>query len=117
MPLPAWAAVVALVVAPLCFVVILRAEPRDAPWIVAAGAIGVLGGRLGAATLGVELGTFAGALAVAAASSAYERLQHRPPRGAGAGHLLLVPGSVRFRSLTSLMERKALAGIERPPSA
>ncbi len=35
----------------------------------------------------------------------------------GRALLLLVPGSVRFRSLTSLMERKALAGIERPPSA
>ena len=75
-PLPAWAAVVALVVAPLCFVVILRAEPRDAPWIVAAGAIGVLDG--GAATLGVELGTLPARSAVA--SSAYERCSTGPPR-------------------------------------
>jgi uncharacterized membrane protein YjjB (DUF3815 family) len=112
-PLPTWAPLVALVVAPLCFVVILRAELRDAPWIVAAGAIGVMGGRLGAATLGVELGTFAGALAVAVASSLYERWQHRPAAVVSVpGILLLVPGSVGFRSLTSLMERKAVAGIE-----
>jgi uncharacterized membrane protein YjjP (DUF1212 family) len=112
-PLPAWAALVALVVAPLCFVVILRAEPRDAPWIVAAGIIGVLGGRLGAATLGVELGTFAGALAVAVASSLYERWQRRPAAVVLVpGILLLVPGSVGFRSLTSLLEREAVAGIE-----
>ena len=112
-PLPAWAGLVALVAAPLCFVVILRAEPRDAPWIVAAGALGVLGGRLGAATLGVELGTFAGALAVAVASSAYARWTRRPAAVVLVpGILLLVPGSVGFRSLTSLMERKAVAGIE-----
>jgi len=112
-PLPPWAPLVALVAAPLCFVVILRAELRDAPWIVAAGVIGVMGGRLGAATLGVELGTFAGALAVAIASSVYERWQHRPAAVVSVpGILLLVPGSVGFRSLTSLMERKAVAGIE-----
>jgi uncharacterized membrane protein YjjP (DUF1212 family) len=111
--LPGWAGLVALVVAPLCFVVILRAEPSDAGWIVAAGALGVLGGRLGAATLGVELGTFAGALAVALASSVYERLRQRPAAVVLVpGILLLVPGSVGFRSLTSLMERKAVAGIE-----
>jgi len=111
--LPAWSGIVALVVAPLCFTVVLRAEPRDAPWIVAAGALGVLGGRLGAATLGVELGTFAGAFAVALASSAYERWRHRPASVVSVpGILLLVPGSVGFRSLTSLMERQAVAGIE-----
>jgi uncharacterized membrane protein YjjP (DUF1212 family) len=111
--LPAWASLVALLVAPLCFVVILRADLSDAPWIVAAGALGVLGGRLGAATLGVELGTFAGALAVALASSIYERLRHRPAAVVLVpGILLLVPGSVGFRSLTSLMERKTVAGIE-----
>ena len=111
--LPAWASLVALVVAPLSFVVILRADPRDTPWIVAAGVLGVLGGRLGAATLGVELGTFAGALAVALASSVYERWRRRPAAVVLVpGILLLVPGSVGFRSLTSLMERRAVAGIE-----
>ncbi|HEX5830385.1 MAG TPA: threonine/serine exporter family protein [Gemmatimonadaceae bacterium] len=112
-PLPGWAGLVAVVLAPLCFTVILRAQPRDAPWIVAAGALGVVGGRLGAATLGVELGTFAGAFAVALASSAYERWRHRPAAVVLVpGILLLVPGSVGFRSLTSLLERQALAGIQ-----
>jgi len=111
--LPAWAGLVALVVAPLCFVVVLRAEPRDTPWIVLAGVLGVQGGRLGAATLGVELGTFAGAFVVALASSAYGRWRHRPAAVVLVpGILLLVPGSVGFRSLTSLLERQAVAGIE-----
>jgi uncharacterized membrane protein YjjB (DUF3815 family) len=112
-PLPAWAGITALIVAPLSFVVILRAELRDAPWIVAAGVIGVVGGRVGAATLGLELGTFAGAVAVAVASSAYARWTRRPAAVVLVpGILLLVPGSIGFRSLTSLMERKAVAGIE-----
>jgi uncharacterized membrane protein YjjP (DUF1212 family) len=112
-PLPLWARITALIVAPLCFTVILRAEPRDAPWIVLAGALGVMGGRLGAATFGVELGTFAGSLVVALAGSVYERLRRRQASVVVVpGILLLVPGSVGFRSLSSLMDRQAVTGIE-----
>jgi uncharacterized membrane protein YjjB (DUF3815 family) len=112
-PLPDWTAYLAVVAAGLGFVVVLQAEPRDAVWIVAIGALGVIGGRAGAATLGVELGTFAGALAVGLASSAYERATLRPAAVVSVpGILLLVPGSVGFRGLTSLLERQAVAGIE-----
>lgn len=111
--LPSWAGWVALVIAPLCFVVIFRADYRDAPWIIAGGALGVIGGRIGAAQLGVELGAFVGSFAVALASTLYERLRKRPAAVVLVpGLLLLVPGTVGFRSVTSLMERQALAGIE-----
>jgi uncharacterized membrane protein YjjP (DUF1212 family) len=112
-PLPGWTAFAAVVAAGLGFVVVLRAEPGDGPWIVAIGTLGMLGGRAGAATLGVELGTFAGALAVGLASSAYERWSQRPAAVVLVpGILLLVPGSVGFRALTSLMARQAVVGIE-----
>ncbi len=111
--LPWWASVAALAVAPLCFTVILRAEPRDAPWIVLAGALGVAGGRLGTAALGAELGAFAGAFVVALASSGYERWLRRPAAVVLVpGILQLVPGSVGFRSLVALMDRRAVAGLE-----
>jgi uncharacterized membrane protein YjjP (DUF1212 family) len=112
-PVPGWSPWLAMLAAGLGFVVVLRAEARDAPWIVAIGGLGVLGGRVGAATLGVELGTFAGALAVGLASSAYERWTQRPAAVVSVpGILLLVPGSVGFRGLTSLLERQAVVGIE-----
>ncbi|MBV9879793.1 MAG: threonine/serine exporter family protein [Gemmatirosa sp.] len=112
-PLPMWAGLVALVVAPLSFTVILRAAPRDTPWIVAAGALGVAGGRLGAATLGVELGAFAGSFAVALAGSGYERWRRRPSAVVVVpGILQLVPGSVGFRSLLSLMDREPVVGLQ-----
>jgi uncharacterized membrane protein YjjB (DUF3815 family) len=112
-PLPDWAGLVALVVAPVSFTIILRAEPRDTPWIVAAGALGVAGGRLGSHVLGVELGAFAGSFAVAIAAGVYERWRRRPSAVVLVpGILQLVPGSVGFRSLLSLMDRKAVAGLE-----
>ena len=111
--LPEWTAALAVLAAGLGFVVVLQAEPRDALWIVAIGALGVIGGRAGAATLGVELGTFTGALAVGVASTGYGRWTRRPTAVVSVpGILLLVPGSVGFRGIASLLERQAVAGIE-----
>jgi len=111
--LPRWASFVALAVAPACFMVILRAEPRELPWIVAAGALGVVGGRVGAHTLGAELGAFAGSFAVALASAGYERLRQRPAAVVLVpGILLLVPGSVGFRSLLYIIDRNAVVGLQ-----
>ena len=113
MLLPPGATWVALVIAPLCFMVIFRADFRDAPWIVLGGALGVMGGRVGAMQFGPELGAFVGSFAVALISTAFERIRKRPAAVVLVpGLLLLVPGSVGFRSITSLMERQAIAGIE-----
>jgi len=110
--LPVWAPIVAIVLAAACSVVILRADPRDAPWIVAAGLLGVLAGRFGAARLGQELGMFVAAFGVAMASAAYERWRSRPaPVVLVPGILLLVPGSIGYLSMSSLMERDTVAGI------
>ncbi|AHG89291.1 protein of unknown function DUF1212 [Gemmatirosa kalamazoonensis] len=110
---PAWANLVALVLAPMCFTVILRAEPRDLPWIVAASALGYVAGRLGASALGAELGAFAGSFAVTLASAGYERWRQRPAAVVLVpGILLLVPGSIGFRSLLSLMDREAVVGLQ-----
>jgi uncharacterized membrane protein YjjP (DUF1212 family) len=111
--LPGWTEIVALITAPLAFTVILRAEPRDAIWIVIAGMFGVLGGRVGARTLGNELGVFVGALAVGVSSNIYGRLLNRPATVTLVpGILLLVPGSIGFRSLASLLDREVVLGVE-----
>jgi uncharacterized membrane protein YjjP (DUF1212 family) len=111
--LPAWTEVLALVIAPLAFVVLLRAERRDAPWIVLSGILAVLGGRLGAQLFGLELGVFAGSLAVGAASNVYARLLRRPAAVTLVpGILLLVPGSIGFRSLASLLDREVVLGVD-----
>jgi uncharacterized membrane protein YjjB (DUF3815 family) len=93
--------------------VILRADPRDTPWIIAAGVLGVVAGRFGAVKLGLELGSFVAAFGVALASSAFERWRRRPaPVVLVPGILLLVPGSIGYRSMASLMERNTVSGID-----
>jgi len=111
--LPAWTAIAAVLLASASSAVILRADPRDAPWIVAAGVLGVVAGRFGASKFGLELGMFVAAFGVALASSAYERWLRRPaPVVLVPGILLLVPGSIGYRSVAALMERNTVAGID-----
>jgi uncharacterized membrane protein YjjB (DUF3815 family) len=112
-PLPAWTEGAALVVAALSFTVLLRAQPRDAVWILLAGAVALAAGRLGSFALGPELGVFVGSLIVGLASSAYAALLRRPAAITRVpGILLLVPGSIGFRSLTSLLDREVVPGVE-----
>ncbi|HXU44279.1 MAG TPA: threonine/serine exporter family protein, partial [Thermoanaerobaculia bacterium] len=112
-PLPAWTEIMALVVAPLGFVVLLRASPRDAPWILIAGLTAYLGVRLGARALGPQLGAFVGAVAVGAGSNLYARFLDRPAAITQVpGILFLVPGSIGFKSLAALLESDVVSGIE-----
>jgi uncharacterized membrane protein YjjP (DUF1212 family) len=112
-PLPEWTLLIALVTTPLAFVVLLKAERRDAPYIILAGALAFAGARIGAATLGPELGAFGGALVTGVAANWYARITNRSSQIVLVpGLLLLVPGSVGLRSLTSLLDRDVLLGVE-----
>jgi uncharacterized membrane protein YjjP (DUF1212 family) len=111
--LPLWTEWVALLLAPLALTVLLRAPLRDLVWIEIAGGLAFGGARLGTVLLGAELGTFLGAFAVAAASNAYARLLDRPSAvPLVPALLLLVPGALGFRSLSSLIDRQTVSGIE-----
>jgi uncharacterized membrane protein YjjP (DUF1212 family) len=111
--LPDWTWWLALVGAPLGFTVLFRAHARDAIWILLAGALGIAGSRVGSAAFGPELGAFVGALSVGVASNAYAYLLRRPASVTLVpGILLLVPGAIGFRSLSSLLDREVITGVE-----
>jgi uncharacterized membrane protein YjjP (DUF1212 family) len=110
---PTWLIPVVLLLAPLGFVVLLRAEPRDAPWIFVMGVLAFYASQLGAIIFGADLGSFVGAFAVGVGSNLIARFLDRPSQiYLVPGILLLVPGSVGFRSLAALMDREVLSGIE-----
>lgn len=112
LPLAGWTLVAALVVAPLAFGVYLRARPRDLGWVLLASLIGYSSVRMGALAMGPALGASIGSLVVGMMANVYER------RGFGPasvplvpGVLLLVPGSIGYRSLTSLLDQNVVTGI------
>ncbi len=111
--LPGWTEIAALLAMPIALTVLLRAQLRDAVWIVLAGALAVSGSRVGVKFFGPEIGVFLGALTVGAASNWYARLLDRPATITQVpGILLLVPGTVGFRGLAALMDEKTLSGVD-----
>lgn len=111
--LPPWTQAAAVVAVGSALVVLFRAHPSDTLWILGAGAVGFYGARAGAILLGPELGTFAGGMLVGLAGNLYARLLERPSAVAAVpGIMLLVPGSLGFRSLVALMDDNVVSGIE-----
>lgn len=111
--LPLWTLAVSLVAAGLSFVVILKAEWRDAGWVVSAGIFSYLLGSVGARYLGPELGLFMAALLNGIGAALWGRWRSRPQSVVLVpATLMLVPGSVGFRSLNSLLEQNVIAGVQ-----
>jgi uncharacterized membrane protein YjjB (DUF3815 family) len=110
--LPAWARYVALGVAPLGFSLLLRARPRDIPLVFAVSVLGYASFQFGAAHLGQVLGASIGALSVGVASNLVERVKFAPASVALVpGVLLLVPGSIGYRSLTLVLNQNVETGL------
>jgi uncharacterized membrane protein YjjB (DUF3815 family) len=105
-----WAALLAAAAA---LTVLLRARPRDAGWVLLAAVLAVEGVDLGALLLGPQLGGFVGALLVGLGGNLYARVLHRPAAVLQVpGLILLVPGSLGFRSLAALLEEDVLSGVQ-----
>jgi uncharacterized membrane protein YjjP (DUF1212 family) len=111
-PLPEWTVFLALLAATLSLVVLFVARRRDAAWIILAGVLAYLSARAGRSVLGPELGAFFGALVVGSLSNLVARLLDRPAVVTVVpGLMLLVPGSLGFRSLGSLLAQDVQGGV------
>ena len=112
-PLPEWTFFLSALLAGLAFTVILKAELKDAPWVVLSGLVAVLAGRVGAQVLGLELGGFVGAAVVGVASNLFSRLRDRPSMVMLVpGTLMLVPGTIGFSSLSSLLDAQVVPAVQ-----
>jgi uncharacterized membrane protein YjjP (DUF1212 family) len=112
-PLPSWWQWPALAAAAVAFAMLFQAALRDYPLVLASVIVGYLVTYWSGNTLGAPFGVFLGGLALGAASNLYARLKHRP----GAlvrepGVLLLVPGSVGFRSVSDLLNNQIASGSQ-----
>jgi len=112
-PAPIWTLWIALTAAPIVFAVLLRARQRDIFAILAVSVLGYGGAQLGAGLLGAQLGGGLGALTLAMASNLYERWTGQPATVTLVpGVLLLVPGSIGFRSFSLLLEQQVVVGVD-----
>lgn len=112
-PLPEWAHWGALGASSLALAIVVQARPHAIPWIVGACATGYVGSRVGGAWLGVEMGVLIGAFSLGVLGNAFARWRQRPAQIVVVpAMLLLVPGSLGFRGMTSLMRHDTLSGVE-----
>jgi uncharacterized membrane protein YjjP (DUF1212 family) len=111
--LPAWTILPALVVSPLAIGVLFKARPRELGWIVVTAWAAYAGARTGVAVIGPGLGAFLGALAVGVVANALARWLRRPSVVfVVPAIMLLVPGSVGYRSLAALLQSDIVSGVE-----
>jgi uncharacterized membrane protein YjjP (DUF1212 family) len=115
--LPNWIDYPALLIAAIAFAILFRAAKRDWPVVILAVVVGYLatrwGGEISDTLPKAPVGVFLGGLLLGSLSNLYARFAHRP--GAVVrepGILLLVPGSVGFRSVSFLLERNTSLGME-----
>ena len=93
--------------------VLFGATRRDLMWALFGACIADFGARLGGHWLGDEGAALLGALAVGLAANTFARLMNRPAALVEVpGIMVLVPGSVGLRSLTALLSRDVVTGIE-----
>jgi uncharacterized membrane protein YjjP (DUF1212 family) len=112
-PIPSWVEWPALVLGTFGFAMVFLAARRDWLLVALAAMLGYLVAHFAGAEVGAPFGVFAGGLVLGAVSNVYARYAHRP----GAlirepGIILLVPGSVGYRTLAYLAEHNVGTGTE-----
>jgi uncharacterized membrane protein YjjP (DUF1212 family) len=110
---PGWTEWIAVLAGGFAFAVLFGSPRRYVPVVVASVVLGYLCTQIGGAYLSPAFGVFVGGLVIGATSNVFARVMQRP----GAlvrepGIILLVPGSVAFRSLSFVFERDVLLGID-----
>jgi uncharacterized membrane protein YjjP (DUF1212 family) len=111
--LPSWVTLTAPLAAALGLLVLLRGKPADRWWILFAVALATAGSSVGGWLMGAELGAFIAAFLVAGAANALARLRDRPAALVIVpGILFLVPGSVGFLGIRSMLDADVTTGVE-----
>jgi uncharacterized membrane protein YjjP (DUF1212 family) len=110
-PLPPWAHWLAIVTSALGLTIVVGAQPRAFVWILAACAVGYAGTQVGHVWFD-DMGALVGAFAVGALANAFARLMERPAQVVQVpAVLLLVPGGMGFRGMTSLLGGATVTGV------
>ncbi|QDT02616.1 hypothetical protein K227x_09940 [Rubripirellula lacrimiformis] len=112
-PVPLWWSWIALAVSPIAFAIVFRAGYRQWPIIAAVSICGVATSWTVAPIWGAEIASFLASLAVGCGSNLYARIADRPAMVAlTPSMLILVPGSLGYRSLAALSDQQTIEGIQ-----
>jgi uncharacterized membrane protein YjjB (DUF3815 family) len=104
--------VIALLCGALSYSLLLRPHKRHRWLVMGAAVLGYTAARVGSESFGPQFGVFLAGLVVGATSNLFARLKNKPSALVRTpGILLLVPGSVGFRSLFFVFDGQVMQGI------
>ena len=108
-----WILIATVFVTAASLTVLFQARVKDMPFIAGAALLAFFGSRYGSAQFGPYLGVALGSFAVAVASNLLARWRNQPSAVTMLpGLILLVPGSLGFRSLQSLLDHDVVTAVE-----
>jgi len=109
---PVWIEVIALLCGALSYSLLLRPHKRHRWLVMGAAVLGYTAARVGSESFGPLFGVFLAGLVVGASSNLFARLKNKPSALVRTpGILLLVPGSVGFRSVFFVFDGQVMQGI------
>ena len=92
---------------------VLDARWPQWPVIIGVSVAGFVASLFAGEAFGNEVGAFCGALVVGTGSNLYARLRDRPALVPFTpGIIVLVPGSLGYRSLTAFLDHETLVGVD-----
>jgi len=104
---------IAIAIAPAAFAVLFRVRVSRWLLIYAVCLSGYFAAKFFGGRYGIEVGSFLGALVVGCGSNLYARWRDRPAMVPLApGIIMLVPGSLGYRSLSALLNRHTIEGVD-----
>lgn len=110
--IPDWVTIFSLPITALMTTVIFKAEKSDWTWVTLAGVYGYSCSKLATHYFGAEMGILIGGFCVGAMANIFARIKDRPSAlFQFPGIILLVPGSVGYRSLSFLFDRDVVGGL------
>ncbi len=113
MPTAAWLEWLAIFIAPAAFAILFRVRLPQWPVVFAVCLSGFFTAKYFGSRYGVEVGSFLGSLAVGCGANLYARIRDRPSMVPLApGLIILVPGSLGYRSLSALLDRHTIEGVD-----
>lgn len=111
--LPSWSLWIALMATAYSFMVLFQSRWRELPWIIIATCGAYFISQWGVAQMGAATGAFMGALSVGLFANLAYRIKQVPTSAIMMpGFIILVPGSVGFKSLTAILEHDIIGGLE-----
>lgn len=110
--IPAWVSFLTLPITAFMSTIVFKADFKDWRWITLAGVFGYTCSKVATHYFGPEMGILFGGFCVGATSNIFARLKDRPSSlFQFPGIILLVPGSMGYRSLNFLFEKDIVGGL------